>query len=337
MEGTALRDATEESRGEIPWSEMSAPTRWVLLEADRRVLVAAMLLGVVALFGGALLADVAAVTNDDSLTRLFSSLVVANVTLVTVAITIIQLILSRELAAPDELHDRIRQVIEYRHDVEAAADVDVSPVTPDEFLEFIAAQIREHAESLRASAAGDVSPTCRAAVDDYAATLVDQSDRIEATLEERPVGSFDTLLTILNADLTRDVYVAERLRTGCDDALPPAATRELDDVYSLLEYMGVARQYFKTLYLQRELAVLSRRLLYVGVPAVASSTLTVWLYGHPGGAVLRGPALAAAVLAATVVALAPLAVLVAYILRLTTITRQTASLVPFKIGDRSPL
>lgn len=323
------------SGGELA-AEESPLARWALLEGNRHHVAAVVLAGFLLFLGALLLSGIVAVQNDTALTRLFTAFVAGNLTLVTVAISINQLILSRELGTPDEFRDRIEEVIRYRHEVESAAEAAVSPITPEEYLDFLARQIRTHAERFREQTRG-VDQRCRSEAANYSETLVAQSEQISAALETRPSSAFHTLLTILDVDFTTDLYRTERLRSAHADSLPAAATDTLDDIYELLEYTGVARQYFKTLYVQRELALLSRKLLYTGLPAVAVSVLAVWVYGHPTGAALDGPTLQILVLGATTVALAPLAILVAYILRVTAIARRTATLMPFEISERSPL
>lgn len=51
----------------------------------------------------------------------------------------------------------------------------------------------------------------------------------------------------------------------CGENLPDEA---LDDVLELLKAIATMQQFFKTLILQQELAILSRRLRYTGIPAV---------------------------------------------------------------------
>jgi uncharacterized membrane-anchored protein len=127
------------------------------------------------------------------------------------------------------------------------------------------------------------------------------------------------------------------LRRSNEQSLSADAVDCLDEIFELLQYTGVARHYIKPLYIQRQLAALSQRILYVGIPVVATSVFVLWLYGHLSGAVLPPPVLEALVLVATVVGLAPLATLVSYVLCITTVTHRTASLVPFKIAEEGPL
>lgn len=319
--------------GELGSRELSQPARWILLEGDRRLL-AVGLLGVLAfVLGGALWTGAVAVKNADSLTRLFSAFVGGNLTLITVVITINQVILSREFGSPGELRERISNIVAFRHEVEERAEADVSPVTPQAFLEFLAVQIRTHATTIQQESRSIPDAEYRKTVDRYAETLVAQSERIEDALHEQEAGAFNTLLTVLDTDFTSDRYTAERLRVKADDDVPDDVVRTLEDVLSLIDHVGATRQYLMTLYMQQELADLSQKILYTGVPAVTASVLTVWVYGHPMGTTMASPMLEVVVVTAVVVAMSPLAILVAYVLRITTVSRETASLMPFKSQD----
>lgn len=367
--GEADRSPTEgagagrQARDDLGLESRSRVGRWLLLTGDRWHVAAALLATVTLLLAGLLAAGVGDVRNAASLTRLFSSLVGGNLTLITVAITINQLILSREFAAPSELRARVEDSLEYRHAVEDVAADEVSPVTPVAFLSFLARSLRHHAERLEPELADrEASPRPAGADDDraephrsddgtappvsdresarevvdYARTLIAEADHIESKLDDRP-GGFEVLITVLSADFAADLYGAERLRRHHGEALPDSVVETLDGLVDLLEYMGVARRYFETLYLERELAALSRTLLVVGLPAIAASVLATWIYGHPTGAELDRPLLSVVVVGLTGVALAPLVVLVAYVLRITTVTRQSTSLLPFTVTEESPL
>jgi len=318
--------------GEVGSERLPTTERWLLLEGDRRLVAVVILLGLVVVLGVLLWSGVAAVRNQNSLTRLFASLAGGNLTLITVVITINQLMLSREFGTPAEFHERISGILAYRSETEAAADADVSPVTPEAFLAFVVYQLNETAESILAESDAIADDETRAAVENYAESLCDQSDTIHDQLTDHTWGTFGTLLTVLDVDFTTDRYMAERLYAK-GDGIPDRVEASIADTSELLTDVGAARQYFKTLSMQRELADLSQRILYTGIPAVTTSVLAVWLYGHDAGASLSPQVLAGVVLVATAVAFSPLAVLFAYILRVTTLERMTMALFPFETHE----
>jgi hypothetical protein len=71
-----------------------------------------------------------------------SSLISGNLTLITVVVSINQLLLSREMSSPGELESQIQNVIEYRKDVEDHAG-DIAPVKPLGFLELLFSNTRQ--------------------------------------------------------------------------------------------------------------------------------------------------------------------------------------------------
>ena len=100
----------------------------------------------------------------------------------------------------------------------------------------------------------------------------------------------------------------------------------------MLEALAVARQTFKTLYVQHELAVLSRELLYVGVPTLVGGGLLV--VGYPAAVEALGLTWLLVALAASSITLVflPFVVLLSYSLRLATIAARTADFGPFVPG-----
>ena len=75
-----------------------------------------------------LAARVIATANSSFLVRLFASLIGGNVTLITVVISINQLIISRQFSSPGELESDIRRVIAYRLAVADLIDTTISPI-----------------------------------------------------------------------------------------------------------------------------------------------------------------------------------------------------------------
>ncbi|MFB6270208.1 MAG: hypothetical protein ABEH83_09710, partial [Halobacterium sp.] len=98
---------------------------------------------------------------------------------------------------------------------------------------------------------------------------------------------------------------------------------------------GPAREHFKTLYFQWELSELSRQLLYAAVPALAAAIAALLLFDpaqFPGATLGVSHALVVVSAAATVAVL-PFALLLAYILRIITVTKRTLSIGPFVLRE----
>lgn len=334
-------DATSERVGVPEQREVDAglgdrAREWLLLTGDREVVAAVILAAVLGLVAGLLWIDLLAVTAEGPITRGLAALIGGNMTLITIAISVNQLVVSQEFGTPDELEDRIDEMIEYRDEAASIAGTAVAPVSPDAFLGYLVDAVRDRATRLgtEVGRADGVDPALAGTVDEFAGTVVDQSDRIARTLEAPPTRAVSTLRAILAVDFTGDLQTARWLQATRGDDLPAAATDALSDLARLFELIGVLRQYQETLYLQRELTLLSLRLFAVGVPAVVLATVTIAVYGVPAGPTVEGAALEALVAAVITISLSPLALFCAYVLRIATIARRTAALMPFRTGGQ---
>jgi hypothetical protein len=102
-----------------------------------------------------------------------------------------------------------------------------------------------------------------------------------------------------------------------------------DEIIEILQYFSIARQYFKSIYIEQGLARLSQRLFIIGIPALTVAFLVVLFYANEPTPVLTGFPLIVFISLAGTIALTPLAVLFAYVLRITTILIRTPSIEPF--------
>lgn len=123
------------------------------------------------------------------------------------------------------------------------------------------------------------------------------------------------------------LYLARTFRTDRADAF--ADTAPLDDLIELLESLAIARQTFKTLYVQHELAVLSRLLLYVGFPTLVGGGLLVISYPTLVETVGSRFFLLAVAAGGVTLVFLPFVVLLSYSLRISTIAARTADFGPF--------
>lgn len=113
--GSASSDGSD---GDAEDSLLTHLEEWFLLEGDRRT-VALVALGLLSVFVvGPFAVGAVPLLNVQSLFYVFSALLGGNVTLITVVVSINQLLLSHELKDPGELRSQIDEVIEYRRNVE---------------------------------------------------------------------------------------------------------------------------------------------------------------------------------------------------------------------------
>ncbi|MFD1587935.1 hypothetical protein ACFR9U_13180 [Halorientalis brevis] len=311
-------------------SESSGVTNWLLLAGNRLVIAGGLVLLVfLCLVGVGVTFGTAVFRAHSPVYFLFSSLLTGNLTVLTVVVSINQLVLSRELGEPGELRTRIEETLDYRSTVESVAGTPVSPSSPGKFLRFLHETIAEQGEKLdeRATAATDSDLQDR--LESLSRSLVRDARRVNRTLDDQQGRIFAVVaatLTTNHADQIHDITEIQRTHA---DALSETTRTQLERIERTLLQIDVGRKYFKTVYVQKELAYLSRILLYVGVPAIVGSGFVLLLYNAATTANVPSSVLAPAVAGAFALGVTPLALLVAFVLRLAWVAQQTATIVPF--------
>ena len=306
---------------------------WLLLDGNRY----AVALGVLALVFGSLgaleLVGNVAAGRTDPLYYLLSSLVGGNITLITVVVSINQLLLSRELAPPGELQSEIENVVDYRSEVEDAADA-VAPVEPLGFLRLLFQNTEREVRELRANAERYDS-SARDSVGRLSESLLDHVGTVTDLLSsDGNTATFRVLSTTLTTNYARQIYLARRIRHEYAGSLAGPTRGGLERVIDRLQMIDVARQYFKSVYLQQELSALSRRLLYAGIPAEIATTAALLSLSEGAGATPLTRHMPLMILVVVTVGFVPLALLFAYIVRIATVTQRTAAITPFTTPEQ---
>ncbi|WP_336001325.1 hypothetical protein [Halorientalis halophila] len=306
-------------------------TRWAYVTGDRLAVagvLSVLFVALAALLVGFDLVYVGAGSNFS--TVLSSGMLSGLLTLLTVALSVNQLVLSRVFGSAGSLSDELAGTLEFRRSVEAVAGVAASPNEPGEFLALLGDTLGSRVEDLRRGAGGTaVSLSDAEDLDAYADAISTYAGRLSAAddLDD----TFEVLLLTLGTDYADHMDTSRALEREYGEELPSAASEALDDVVELLKAVATMRQFFKTVTLQQELAMLSRHLIYTGVPAIL---VTYFLSAVYSAAPNRPPAidpslLPFVVVIATGVILAPLAVLVASLLRVATVSLYTVSIGSF--------
>jgi len=307
---------------------------YVLVDADRYRLGALIVLLAITPLAVLQAADVYTVERvQRSLFYLYGTLAGSNVTLITIVVSINQLVLSRELRSPGELETRIDTAEEFRGDVEAETDRQVVPAAPADFLHVLVSDTRDDLRQVVETCDALDATTLRGDVDEFADPLETELDRTLDELEATGSGVFPALATILDAEFSTQINHVRWLVRANEDAMPDDLARHLDELAGELEHLDVARQYFKTVYITQELADLSRLVLSTGVVAVVISLTLIAVssfYADPLPSLLR-PVLVPATVG---VALVPLALLVTHVMRIATVARRTAAITPFLSPSR---
>ncbi|WP_226481849.1 hypothetical protein [Natrinema amylolyticum] len=307
--------------------------QWLLLDGNRFVIAAVL----AAAFGIVYLVlsvnGVAPIADAQPLFYAFSGLISGNFTLITVVVSINQLLLSQELQSPGELESEIEETVDYREEVEAVSNR-TAPAEPSGFLRLVVESARRDAQRLGGTTAGSLPPDARDEIDEIVTELTDEFDRIDGLVEESDAGIFNTLSTTLETNFANEIQRLEECRREYGADIPGDTDAAIDDLLDRLREMDIARQYFKSVYLQVELSRLSRYLFYTGVPAVGTAIAALFVMtvasGPPFGRLVRAVVFPVAV----AVGVCPLTVLFSFILRTATVTERTAAITPFTTPEQ---
>lgn len=313
-------------------------TLWVALEADRwhiTALVLAVVFCVLVGVGTLTPGGAAALRTGDPVETLFQGLLTATITGVTLVLTLNQLVLSQELGAVGDQRDRMDGAMAFREDVATAIDTPVSPARPAQFLRALVEVAGDRAAALQTALPETADPELSAAVAELTDSLTANADRVAGSLDGAQFGSFAVLSAALNFNYSWKIFAARRISDRHADSLDPAAAAALDELIAVLKLFGPAREHFKTLYFQWDLISLSRQLLVVAVPALLVSTVMIGFFDAADytGTIVGLDTVVVVVAAATTLALLPFVLLIAYVVRIATVTKHTLSIGPFILRD----
>lgn len=308
---------------------VSEPHEWFVLVGDRLVL-AGLLTFFFAL--GVLFVEmvgIVAVRDTTEMLYLFQVLVGGNLTLVTIVLSINQLVLAREFKTPGELHDQIENVIAYRNHVEEATGSSTVPVTPADFLYTLLDGVQDKSHRLKELAKEQNHPRLSSEAKTLGSTLTSHTDEVISVLDFSQNGIFSALAVTLETNYSEQLNEAYRLRTEYETELTPEMQDALDDLTDTLKQIDIARQYFKSVYMQSELARLSRILLYVGVLAIGSALLMLFVYTGATNPPVAASYLEVFAPTVLIIGFAPLAVLFSFLLRVAMVAQRTVAITPF--------
>jgi len=299
----------------------------LFLEADRRLVAVGIVAVFVVVLGSLVSAGMIAVGVGSSVANAFGSgLTSGVVTLVTIAVSINQLILSRVFGSAGTLADRLGGSRDLRARVEESAGQPSSPNDPAAFLSLLAVTLSEHAETaLSIVERSDPHPP-----GELTAALTDIAEygRVIDSQVEDGTPITDSLGVILGPEYAINIAAVRHLRNEYGEDLSADAQTELGALDELLESVAVIRQFFKTLALQQDFAILSRQLIYSGLLALLVSVSVTLVY-RTDVTMIAPPELAVVVPVALGVVVAPIALFAAYILRAATVANRTVSVGPF--------
>jgi len=311
---------------------------WLSLGADRPLVAG---LGLAVVFAVLLTAGVVApnaaetIRTSDSVDTLFQALVTATITGVTLVLTLTQLVLSQELGAVGDQQERMDEAMAFRETVADRIDAPVSPARPSQFLRALVTVAGERAADLQQAVGESADDELREEVATLCDSLTENADRVAAGLDDAQFGAFDVVASALDFNYSWKIFAARRIDARHGEALDSEASDALDELIAVVKLFGPAREHFKTLYFQWELINLSRQLLAVSMPALVVSVVMIAFFdptAYPG-AVFGIEWVVVLVAAATTVAVVPFVILLAYVMRIATVTKHTLSIGPFILRE----
>ena len=312
---------------------------WVKVDGDRLLLTVGISVAIFVLLLALHAVGVVAFTNDDSMTRMASGMIAGTFSLVTLVVSVNQLILSQEFSPAGEHRDRFSGVMEFRRDFEDRTGASTAPIRPARMIEVLAEAISDRARSLADSVEHSADEEFKERVTRYTNRVEESTEWVDERLDQSDGDPFDALTVVVEYDDGRQIHAARRLRNDAPELTDETAAK-FDELIDTIGLFSTAQEHFKTVYLQRELTMFSQLTLYFGIPAVLSSVLIALLYGDIGGATISFRYLPYVTSVLVTLGLVPLVLLGAFILRTATVTRRTATVGPMLLQqepDGEPL
>ena len=326
--GNTMRERAGESRLKI----------WLLLGANRLQVTAVLALAVFVLF-------VVLVTilppalqpqlrSGDTIETMFSAMLGAIITGVTLVVTIGQLVLSQENGPLGEQRGRMEDSMDFRDYTEELIGAP-SPADPSAFLRNLADVAEERANAVRDGLSEIDSDQLQWEVEQFTESVIGNSDAVREQLDGAKFGTFDVLFAALNYNYGWKIFQIERLLHDHEEDLGQPENDLLDDLKTALSMFGPAREHVKTLYFEWALVTLSQLILYAAIPAlvVAGVMLTVVEGRTLPGATFGIANMTLVIGTAFTVTLIPFLLFTSYVLRIVTVAKRTLAIEPLILRD----
>ena len=306
---------------------------WFLLDGPRKVVAGITALSLLLFFLAVSVSRFDPLGDLEPLYYVLGGLIGGNLTIITVVVSINQLLLSQEMGTPSELRSEIDGILDYRREIEEFTG-EVPPVEPLGFLRLLLETTRQRAQHLGGLSVSETSEDVSGELDSVVTRVTDQMDRVDSVLRETDVGTFQVLSVMLNTNYAGEIRTLRQLHASHGDDLPEDVQESIQECIHLLQSLDIARQYFKSIYLQQELATLSRLLFYSGLPSIGIVAATFFAFTAPGGASVHPAVLRLLIPIVVTIGLVPLSILFSFILRSATVARRTAAVVPFTTPEQ---
>jgi len=306
------------------------PGEWLVLTGNR-VLVAALALWVLmALLAGIVLSGLVPLWKETPVLFLLFALIAANFTLIAIVTSLSQFVLGRRLESPGEIRRKIDETIDYREEVGRDIGERVTPVQPDRFLLALYRSAQTELEVLEQFHLEGRTRIAREDLEILVNDLRRHCAYVVSVLESPVSGVKHALFVSLQTDYENAVHHTWHLQWERAEEFTQEAAEPLANLAGTLQHIEVAVRLFKTVFIESEVAELSRFLLYLGFPVQLSAVVLTLIYTAAGTAPpLPDPVLKLVVPVVVAAGFAPFLLLGSYVVRLTVVARRTADTFPF--------
>lgn len=331
--GSAETGAESEITFEHEPRDRNRVLEWIVVEGSRLLLTIIISVGIFALFLILNWLEVIAFTEQGAVTRMASGMIAGSMSLVTLVVSVNQLILSQEFSPVGKHRDQFSGVMEFRRSIEQQAAIPRTPMEPTAILEVVAETIRTNAGRLADSVAEGPNEAYRQQVTQYARSVEDNAQWVDQSLDPSRTDAFEALSVAIAYDDGWQISTARYLRNSAPELSAETETA-FDELIESVRLFSSAQEHFKTVYLQRELTWFSQLIIYVGIPAVLAPVLIILIHGGLGTPTISAVALPYVISFLATLVFVPLVMLGVFILRTATVTRRTASIGPMLLGQR---
>lgn len=341
-----MRERAGESRFKI----------WILLAANRLYVTGGLALVTFVSFVAlvTLLPEplVPQLRGADTIETLFSAMIGALITGITLVVTIGQLVLSQENGPLGDQRDRMEGAMDFR-DFSEELIGSPSPADPSAFLRQLVNECEKRAKAVHDGLSDIDSDQLQWELDRFTDSVVGNSETVRDQLDGAQFGTFDVLFAALNYNYSWKIFQVERFFHDHKEDLGEPERELLTELKAALSLFGPAREHVKTLYFEWALVSLSQMILYAAVPALVvaavmvtavseaafpGTLLSVTVPGSVLGVPLPGGTIDVATMtvfvgAAFTVTLVPFLLFISYVLRIVTVAKRTLAIEPLILRE----
>jgi len=312
------------------------PKRWLLLEGNRYGVIVALLLLVFVtnLTAGTIWTfELQQLLTETSAVQTLLNTFLSGIILVSIVVSTSSIVLSYDITSLDNQENRMEAAMEFRRNIDELSDKNTNPTDPSSFVKSMTQVIRARVEDLD-DATESSDKEFAETLQEYTEGVVETLDSVDKSVGKSERGEFSALWDGLEVGYGSHLNRSDRIKMSHETEMSDEYGQKFDELVKAFELFATGRS------TSRRCTTVGRYpssqvLLVISLPTilvVASSTLAIeanllpdfWLFGLP-------PLLTFVSFVITV-ALAPFVTLIAYMLRIATVAKRTASAGPFTIS-----